>query len=420
MTTERHRISWLTATVIVTAALVLGACSSSGSGGTPAHTGAAPVSGASSGAQSAPTGKADKSPIVLGGMFTNTPFPFGTDAMKTAGEVFKDLNAAGGIAGHPVKYVTGDDGGDPTKGGALGRQLLGQGAVAIVGSASFVDCGTNQEYYIAQKIVSVDAAGSAGCYTTPNIAVVTLSPFTQATAMLYYAYTTLGDRKLCYFQPSTPGSGQAIAQAVKRFETITGSKLLINDQNIPMNETDFAPHLVKAKTAGCDAILYGGSDTVAAATLKSASIQQMKNVDFLYVSVSYTAQLAKAVGSLGMKVYASTGLVPFTGTSPELDAWRAVAAKAGAAQSVFSEAGYIAAQWMITVLKSIKGPITRAAVTAAFKTGTPYRTPLVTAPLTFGPGNSHDRSDGINIVTLKGGAWQTAKMGLNIPSTTGN
>ncbi|MGH8963667.1 MAG: ABC transporter substrate-binding protein [Jatrophihabitantaceae bacterium] len=364
------------------------------------------------------SGNSDKGPIVLGGVFTKTPFPFGNDAQLTVQQVFKEGNAQGGINGRKIVYNSGDDNANPSKAAGLAREYVGDGAVAFVGSASFVDCGSNQAYYLKNQLASISGVGvDPFCFTSPNIESIELSPYSQVTAMLYYASKYLHDTKLCYFQPVTPGSSGAVVAAIKNFTAITGQQLLIDDHTIPTSETSFTPELLRAKSAGCDAILYGGGDTIAAATLKDAKNQGMSNVDFLYVSVSYTSQLAKAAGGLGLKVFASTGSSPYTVQSPETEAWRKVAVAAHAKQTAFSEAGYIAAEWMVSVLKSIKGPITRSSVTAALRKGTPYQSSLIAVPLVFGPGKSHDRQEGINVMTLKNGTWQVAQAAMNVPSS---
>ncbi|MBN9619230.1 MAG: ABC transporter substrate-binding protein, partial [Actinobacteria bacterium] len=324
------------------------------------------------------------------------------------------------IDGRKIDYQSGDDNSNPSKAAALAREYAGDGAVALVGSASFVDCGSNQAYYDKNGLLSISGVGvDPFCWTSPNIYSVELSPYTQVTAMLYYASKYLHDTKLCYFQPVTPGSTDAIVSAVNAFQTITGTKLLIDDHTIPTSETTFTPELLRAKSAGCDAILYGGGDTIAAATLKDAKNQGMSGVDFLYVSVSYTTQLAQAAGGLGMKVYASTGSSPYTVPSPQTAAWRKVAVAAGAKQTAFSEAAYVAANWMVETLKSIKGPITRDSVAAAFRAGQPYQSPLISVPLVFGSAKTHNRAEGINVMALRNGTWQIAQSSLSVPNAGG-
>ena len=348
---------------------------------------------------------------MIGGIFTDTPFPFGVDAQKTAQEVFNQVNAAGGIQGRKIQYETGDDAANPTKAAELARQFVGGGAVAMAGSASFVDCGTNQAYYIQSGILAVQSIGvDPFCYDSPNIVSVEVSAFSQITADLYYASQYLGDSRICLFQPLTPGTGTAIANAISDWSKITGKKLLISSDSLPTNQSNYTPQVLRAKAENCDAVFYGGDDVVAATILKTAQSQGMSNADFMFVSVSYTPQLAATAGKYGMKVYATTGVYPYTISSANNTAWRAVASAGKASQTAFAEAGYVSANWIVSVLKSIKGPITRASVTAALHSGSPYKTPLVAVPLVFGGGKTHDRGQGINIVQMQQSTWNFLKV----------
>lgn len=345
-------------------------------------------------------------PIVLGGVFTLTPVPFGGDAKKTAHQVFEQVNASGGINGRKITYVTGDDQSNPTKAGAVARKAVSAGAVAMVGSASFVDCGTNKAFYHREQIMAIEGVGvDPFCFNSPDIASVTVSPFSQLTANMYYASEVLHDKRLCLFQPTTPGTEQAIEAAIARWKKLTGKKLLIDDHNIPTKQTKFTDELLRAKAKNCDAVIYGGGDTVAAPMLKAAANQGMTEVDFMFVSVAYTRQLADAAAGLGMNVYATTGMYPYTKKTEQTKQWRATAKKAGAQLTAFSEAGYIAAKWIVHVLKNIDGPITRESVTEALRAGGKYKSPLVPAPLLFGSGDAHKRTSGINVMQLEEGKW---------------
>ena len=371
--------------VLAVAGLALAGCSSS-----------------KSKSNSAPSGS-----IKLGGIFTNTPFPFGADPQKIAKEVFNEVNAQGGIGGRKIDYMTGDDGEQPTTAAQLARKYVGAGAVAMVSSASFIDCGTNAGYYQKQNILSIEAIGADPfCFNSPNIAPVNLGPFSSITADLYYASKFLNDKKICLFQPATPGTSAAVAAAVDRWTKITGQKLFIDDHNLPQNQTDLSPELLRAKSAGCDAFFYGGGDAVAASILKNAKNQGMQDVDFLFVAVAYTTQLAKTSGGLGLKVYLASEFNPFTLTDDANAAWRQTAIKAGANQTSFAQGGYVAANWIVSILKSIKGPITRDSVTKALQTGGTYQSPMVGSPLTFGGAKAHAPNQAVKMVTLKDGAWQ--------------
>jgi branched-chain amino acid transport system substrate-binding protein len=347
-------------------------------------------------------------PIKLGGIFTLTPQAFGNDTQKMVQTVFNQVNAAGGIGGRQIQYLSGDDAGNPSKAAELAREFAGQdGVVAMVGSASFVDCGTNNGYYQQQGVLSIQAIGADPyCFTTPSITPVNLGPYTSITADLYYASQFLHDTRICTFISATPGSHDSVVRAIQRWTTLTGQRLLIADISLPLTQTDFTPELLRAKSAGCDAVFYNGADVVALSILKVAHNQGMENVDFLFDAPAYTAQLAQSAAGLGVKAYLASEFEPFTANSSANAGWRAAAERGHVPETSFSQGGYVAAQWMLSVLRSIKGPITREAVTDALLGGTPFHTPMVGSPLVFGRAKAHAPNQAIKMVSLKNGTWE--------------
>ncbi|WP_051580064.1 ABC transporter substrate-binding protein [Pseudonocardia acaciae] len=382
MVTNAKRRAAGTALALV-AALLLAACGSGGSGG-------------------------DTGPIRLGGLFTLSPQPFGNDAQKMIQTVFDEVNARGGINGRTIEYLSGDDTGSPTEAARLARDYVDKDVVAMVGSTSFVDCGTNHGYYQQQELLSVVAIGADPfCFTSPNITPVNIGPFTSITADLYYASKFLNDKKICIFLAATPGSKQAQLEAVKQWTAITGQQPALMDDSLPLTEANFTPYLLRAKDAGCDALFRNGADTVGLSVLKAAQNQGMQNVDFLFDASSYSAELAQASSPLGMKVYLASEFEPYTAQSSANAGWRAAAERGKVKQTAFTQGAYVAADWIIAVLKSIQGPITRESVTKALRAGTPYSIPMVGSPLVFGPGKSHAPNQAIKMVKVKDGSWET-------------
>lgn len=359
--------------------------------------------------------------IKVGGLFTLSPQPFGNDAQKMVRAVFDDVNASGGIGGKKIQYLSGDDTGNPTKAAQLAREYVGDGVVAMAGSVSFVDCGTNHGYYQQNKVLSLAAIGADPfCFTTPNITPVNIGPFTSITADLYYASEVLKDSRICVFMAATPGTKNAQAAAVQRWTAITGKRPLLFDAGLALTETNFTPYLLRAKNAGCDAVFRNGADTVGGSVLKAARNQGMQNVDFLFDASSYTAQLARTASPLGMKVYLASEFEPFTADNPANAGWRQAAVRRHINQTAFTQGGYVAAQWLVAVLKSIKGSITRESVSRALRAGTPFRQPMAGSPLVFGTAKEHAPNQAFKIVTIRDGSWQVrTKDFINLPRTAG-
>ena len=86
-------------------------------------------------------------PIVLGGMSSYSGvdiFPESPDAAKA---YFDKINAEGGVNGHPIEFLTEDDGDVPEKTATGAKKLVEEkNVLAMVGGGSIVDCTTNAKY----------------------------------------------------------------------------------------------------------------------------------------------------------------------------------------------------------------------------------------------------------------------------------
>lgn len=93
------------------------------------------------------SGGGDGAPIVVGSINTiSGPATF-PEASQAAAAVFDAFNDAGGLDGRKIDYKTLDDKGDPATATASARELVGSdGAVALVGSASLIECEINAKY----------------------------------------------------------------------------------------------------------------------------------------------------------------------------------------------------------------------------------------------------------------------------------
>jgi len=75
------------------------------------------------------------------------------------------VNKSGGLNGAPVKLVVKDDAGDPAKGLQMAKELVSEGAIAIVGMTSTTDAAW-QSYVEEQKIPVVGGLSSEATFVT--------------------------------------------------------------------------------------------------------------------------------------------------------------------------------------------------------------------------------------------------------------
>ncbi|WP_214408424.1 ABC transporter substrate-binding protein [Sphaerisporangium fuscum] len=327
--------------------------------------------------------------------------------------VFDEVNAAGGVNGRKIEFISKDDAMNPQRSTEAALDLIeSEGVVAFVGSSSAVDCGLNRATYSSNEIVSIPAVGvDPACFTSPNIAPVNPGPFKLLTAMLYYASETLKHDKVCLEYVTLPGSGGGIESAIKEWQDITGKSLALKDTAVGTG--DPTPYLVKAKSAGCQAVLYNGP---VGPWFAQAKTQGMQDVDFIVGANSYTDANAKVIPA-GMKAYAGTEWQPYTDeTLPGNDRWSKVVGGHNVQKTAFSQGAVMAADVFVQVLKTIKGDITRESVTQAFKNMQPVKYPLVGTPWVFGPGNAHNPIQGSRFVKAVDGKWQVLPEDFIVPA----
>jgi ABC-type branched-subunit amino acid transport system substrate-binding protein len=104
----------------------------------------------------------------------------------------------------------------------------------------------------------------------------------------------------------------------------------------------------------------------------------------------YNPTFIPAAGAAATAAITDSDVAPWTDTSDSFVAEMTKEMAASNTQLGFeSEAGYTAAWVMAQALKAIKGPITRASVTAYFKSMAPMTVPDMGQPYTFGSGSTH-------------------------------
>ncbi|GAA3004604.1 ABC transporter substrate-binding protein [Actinokineospora diospyrosa] len=340
------------------------------------------------------------------------------EVVKTAQRVFDDVNDKGGINGKKIEYLIKDDAGNPQRTAQVARELADDGVVAMAGSGSFTDCDVNDAYYRQQKISSVMAvAASPKCFQSPTIAPVNVGPFTLITAELLFASETLGNQKICNFTVVLPGSEQAVNDSIAQWEKISRKKLVVNDTTVQQSG-DLTPYLLKAKQSGCDAVLFNPGEQLVVPFLKAAQTQGMSDVDFLLLAPAYTESVAKAVGDLGLKVYAGSEFEPFTADTEANKGWRDAVTRAGAQPTAFSQGGYLAALFTVEVLKSIKGEVTRDSVNEALRKMQPINNAMVGTPFIFGPGDRHAPNQASKMVELKDSKWVPLGDFITVPTSS--
>lgn len=345
--------------------------------------------------------------IKIGAVSTITgPADF-SEVPKATQAAFDALNAAGGINGCKIEYTIADDKADPAVAAQAARDLIdNKEVVALVGSASLLDCAVNAATYDRKGVLSVQGLGvDAACFASPSVAPVNVGPYTLSTAVAYYATNTLKTQKLCAFFLIIGGTQEAYKAGIENWEKLTGQKVHLLDLTLPF-QGDLTPYVIKARDAGCDAVLTNQVEPQVVQLINTVDAQKITGINWLFLAPGYTEQVAKALAASEQPIYVGTEWEPYTEQGSEANKqWIADMTAAGRPLTAFSQGGYLAAQVFIDVLKGIEGEVTRESVTAALHAMKPISNPLAGSPYVFGEGAAHSPMQATKMMKLEKGAW---------------
>ncbi|MBB5074567.1 ABC transporter substrate-binding protein [Nonomuraea endophytica] len=330
------------------------------------------------------------------------------DSSAAAKAVFDRVNEQGGINGQKIEYLVADDKGDPAAAAQAARDLVtNQGVVLLAGSASLLDCAVNAPFYVQSAIVAVQGTGvDPTCFESPAISPVNTGPYLNMAINMYYASEVLKRDKVCMFLAILGNTNDAYGGAVQSWSKLTGKKLTLDDRTVKP-DSDPTPFVLRARSAGCQAVLYNGTEPMAIAWMKVVKQQNVTGIDWLLTTAPYTEAVAKALGPDGEGTYANAEFEPFTDAgSAVLKDWRELMAAKKVPLTSFGQGGYLAATYVVDTLKGIKGAITRESAAQAFKALKPIENPLVGTAYEFGAAAKHRSNRAGKIVQLRGGAWQ--------------
>lgn len=346
--------------------------------------------------------------IIVGAVSTITgPADF-SEVPKAAKATFDKLNAEGGINGCKIDYTIADDKADPQVAAQSARDIVeNKGAVVMTGSASLLDCAVNAGYYDKQGILSVHGLGvDPVCFKSPSISPVNVGPFTLTTAVLQYGSSVLKAKKLCGIFWIVGGTDEAYPAAVARWEKLSGQKIGMIDLTLPF-QGDYTPYVLKARDAGCDAVVLNTVEPQIVQMINTADAQNITGIKWLFLAPGYSVQVAKALAATKQEIYVGTEWEPYTDSKSKAnEGWNAAMTAAGMPLTAFTQGGYESASILIDVLKSINGPVTRETVSKALHNLAPVKNPLVGTPYTFGVAPMHASSQGTKMVKLENGAWK--------------
>lgn len=345
--------------------------------------------------------------IKLGAISTITgPADF-SEVPKAAKAMYDAVNAAGGLNGCKIDYEIADDKADPQVAAQAARDLIdNKKIVAMSGGASLLECAVNAPTYKRAGVSSVDGLGvDPVCFNSPNISPVNVGPYTLTTAMGLFASNTLHAKNVCGMFIIIGGTQEAYKAGLSRYEEISGQKVKMIDLTVPIMG-DYTPFVIKARDAGCDAVISNAIEPGVVAWVKTADAQKISGVNWLFLSPGYSVEVAKTLADSTQPIFVGTEWEPFTeqGSAGNKE-WIAAMNAAKRPLTAFSQGGYLSAQATIDVIKSIDGPVTRDSMNKALAAMKPTSYPLAGSPYVFGTSPTHAPMQATKVMKLAKGAW---------------
>jgi branched-chain amino acid transport system substrate-binding protein len=360
---------------------------------------------APAGAQPKPSG----TPVMIGAILSITgPYaPLGEPERNAIQIAVADVNAGGGINGHPLQVQILDDESKADTASQLATQLVGQKVAVIIGGsisptseaiARVANDAKTLQIFLTPTITVWNTKNGIRKYTfeaTPHneLEVTKLFTFMKGT-LKTEKLAVLHDDQLYGTQGSQVAAAEAKAQNVA----------IVDDEEYAVAATDVTPQLQKARASGADTILI-----YTAAPSAGILVRQVREFGIKAHLIGTTGIVSdnflKVTGKDGNGVYADMDLdrtYPNATQKKLLTAYRA-AYHAGANNfaSFAWDAIHLAA-YALRTTKSTDGD----KLSAALETMKPYAGTTGTFKMTATDHNGFNASD-IRIVIDHNGVWET-------------
>lgn len=207
----------------------------------------------------AASGAASGDAIIIGGLapLTGNVAQYGIAANNGAMLAAQEINAAGGILGRPLEYISYDDQGDPTAATTAYDRLVNEdNIVALVGAVT-----TGPTLAVAQKavqdgipMITPTGTGAAITEVGPNIFRACFTDPYQGELMANYANEKLGAKKVAVLYDTGDDYSKGVAEAFEAAAKGLGMEVTTKE-GYQSGATDFKAQLSKIKEGNPDAIM---------------------------------------------------------------------------------------------------------------------------------------------------------------------
>jgi branched-chain amino acid transport system substrate-binding protein len=242
--------------------------------------------------------------------FTGTFAPSGEPQRDAIRIAEAQLNDSGGIHGRKVHYEIQDNGGKPETAAQLAEQLIGQGAVAIVGGNSTATSAAIARVCTNAKIPQIFMTPSAELWNTKNgvnkyVYQSTPRNEIEAPVLVRFARDVLKAKKVAILYDENPygSAGQLlVADAVR-----AAGLPVVEAQSYPGTSSDFTPQLLKIRDAGADVIFLWGANQAPAIAARQIR-QFLPKANIIGGTGIVNESFGTVAGKAGDGVYTDTAL----------------------------------------------------------------------------------------------------------------
>jgi branched-chain amino acid transport system substrate-binding protein len=220
-------------------------------------------------ASAAPSG----APVVVGAILSTSGLyaPLGEPERNALKLAEADINAQGGINGHPLQISIVDDEGKGDTAAQLATSLIGQNVAAIIGGSLTPTSAAIARVTQAAKVLQIYMTPTSQLWDTKAGVAADLFEATprnalEAVKLLSFAKAKLGTKKIGLLHDDAPygTAGAAVATAEAANQGLT----IVDDEPFPIATTDLTAQLGKIKAGGADTIVIWTASPAAALAVR--------------------------------------------------------------------------------------------------------------------------------------------------------
>ena len=350
----------------------------------------------------------------------NSPIRFGSvntlsgpvqwpQSSETVQAYFDLINAEGGIKGRKLELIVKDDKGDPAEAARAANQLVEkQGVLAMVGSASIVDCATNADLYRRAGVFSIQGTGiEPECFTSSHVVPVNTGPYLSTRNGLQFAHDVAKSVRPCVVLLDIPGTRAAYDAVINGWSQESGVRLALVLRYGA--GADMKALVQQADSSRCDAVVHTGIEPHVLEWVHAVEeLGLLAQVPTVFLTPAYTKNVAAELKSTKVKVFSMAEFEPWSSRSLSLLDWRALLRRAKIPTSSFSQGGYVSAQVLVGALRSIEGDLTRESVSAALRSVEGLELTMLGVPFSIGSRSQHNPNRAALPMRLDKGFWRIA------------